>query len=86
MACFSWAGPRWNRADLHCRCSAPHDKDAALKLAECEKLVKRLNFEKAIAVEEAPSPSAGLDIAGMGKGQLFPRESQHRILITIGPM
>ncbi|KAF8428683.1 Metallo-dependent phosphatase-like protein [Tirmania nivea] len=44
---------------------APNDKDAALKLAECEKLVKRLNFEKAIEVEEVPSPSAGLDIAGM---------------------
>lgn len=50
-------------------CVAPNDKDAALKLAECERLVKRLNFEKAIAVEEAPSPSAGLDIAGMGKRQ-----------------
>lgn len=41
-----------------------------MKLAECEKLVRRLNFEKAIAVEDAPSPSAGLEIDKMGKDLL----------------
>lgn len=46
---------------------APNDKDAALKLAECEKLVKRINFEKAIEVDEPLSPSAGLEIDKMGK-------------------
>ena len=45
----------------------PNDKDAALKLAECEKLVKRINFEKAIEVDEPVSPSAGLEIDKMGK-------------------
>ncbi|KAL1957669.1 hypothetical protein VTO42DRAFT_5646 [Malbranchea cinnamomea] len=41
---------------------APHDRDAKLKLAECEKLVRRLEFEKAIEVAEPPSAFEGLDI------------------------
>lgn len=49
----------------------PNDKDAALKLAECEKLVKRINFEKAIEVDEPLSPSAGLEIDKMGKRSLL---------------
>lgn len=41
---------------------APADRDAKLKLAECEKFVRRQEFEKAIAVEEPPSAFEGLDI------------------------
>lgn len=41
---------------------APHDRDAKLKLAECEKLVRRVEFEKAIEVADAPSAFEGLDI------------------------
>ena len=44
---------------------APHDRDAKLKLAECEKLVRRIEFEKAIEVSEPPSAFEGLDIEGM---------------------
>lgn len=44
---------------------APNDRDAKLKLAECEKLVRRLEFEKAIEVAEPPSAFEGLDIDGM---------------------
>lgn len=41
---------------------APDDKDAKLKLAECEKLVRRVEFYKAIEVGDPPSAFAGLDI------------------------
>nr|KMM66995.1 serine/threonine protein phosphatase PP1-gamma catalytic subunit [Coccidioides posadasii RMSCC 3488] len=41
---------------------APNDRDAKLKLAECEKLVRRIEFEKAIEVAEPPSAFEGLDI------------------------
>lgn len=44
---------------------APDDRDARTKLLECEKLVRRLDFEKAIEVEDAPSPFEGLDIDAM---------------------
>ena len=44
---------------------APTDRDAKLKLAECEKLVRRLDFEKAIEVAEPPSAFEGLDIESM---------------------
>ena len=40
----------------------PHNKDAKLKLADCERLVKRVNFEKAIEITDAPSAFADLDI------------------------
>lgn len=40
----------------------PNNKDAKLKLAECEKLVKRIQFLKAIEVGDAPSAFADLDI------------------------
>ncbi|KAI5283508.1 hypothetical protein KEM55_001527, partial [Ascosphaera atra] len=42
---------------------APADKDAQLKLAECKKLVRRLDFEKAIEVPDAPSAFESLNIA-----------------------
>ncbi|RKF59364.1 Serine/threonine-protein phosphatase T [Erysiphe neolycopersici] len=44
---------------------APNDKDALLKLAECEKIVKRLAFLAAIEVEDEPSAAEGLDLDSM---------------------
>lgn len=41
---------------------APYDKDAKLKLAECEKIVRRVEFFRAIEVEDAPSAAEGLDL------------------------
>ena len=43
----------------------PNNKDAKLKLAECEKIVRRVEFLRAIEVEDAPSPFEGLDIDSM---------------------
>ncbi|KAL2786579.1 hypothetical protein BJX66DRAFT_328465 [Aspergillus keveii] len=40
----------------------PSNRDAKLKAAECEKLVRRLEFEKAIEVSDPPSAFEGLDI------------------------
>lgn len=40
----------------------PGNRDAKLKLAECEKLVRRLEFEKAIEVSDPPSAFESLDI------------------------
>ena len=44
---------------------APNDKDAKLKLAECEKIVRRVEFSRAIEVEDAPSAAEGLDLDSM---------------------
>ncbi|PGH01226.1 hypothetical protein AJ79_07998 [Helicocarpus griseus UAMH5409] len=44
---------------------APNDRDAKLKLAECEKLVRRIEFEKAIEVADPPSAFEGLGIENM---------------------
>jgi serine/threonine-protein phosphatase 5 len=44
---------------------APYDKDAKLKLAECEKIVRRVEFFRAIEVEDAPSAAEGLDLDSM---------------------
>lgn len=44
---------------------APNDRDAKLKLAECEKLVRRIEFEKAIEVSDPPSAFEGLNIDDM---------------------
>ena len=43
----------------------PSNKDAKLKLAECEKIVKRVEFFRAIEVGESPSAFEGLDIDSM---------------------
>lgn len=43
----------------------PSDKDAKLKLAEAEKLVRRAAFFSAIEVGEEPSAAEGLDIESM---------------------
>ncbi|KAI9826864.1 MAG: hypothetical protein M1832_005803 [Thelocarpon impressellum] len=40
----------------------PNDRDAKLKLAECEKIVRRVEFMKAIEVGDPPSASEGLDL------------------------
>lgn len=40
----------------------PNNRDARLKLTECDKLVRRLEFEKAIEVSDPPSAFEGLDI------------------------
>ncbi|KAH8821685.1 Metallo-dependent phosphatase-like protein [Xylogone sp. PMI_703] len=44
---------------------APNDKDAKLKLAECEKIVRRLEFFRAIEVGDEPSAAEGLDLDSM---------------------
>lgn len=44
---------------------APNDATAKLRMAECEKVVKRDAFLKAIEVEDAPSAAEGLDIDSM---------------------
>lgn len=43
----------------------PNNRDAKLKLADCEKLVRRLEFEKAIEVADPPSAFEELDIDSM---------------------
>lgn len=43
----------------------PNNKDAKVKLAECEKLVKRIAFYKAIELGDEPSAFADLDIDSM---------------------
>lgn len=40
----------------------PNNRDAKLKLAECEKIVKRIEFLHAIEITDAPSPFQGLEI------------------------
>ena len=42
----------WYPYDLQVTKARPNDKDARAKYQECNKIVKRLAFEKAIAVEE----------------------------------
>lgn len=44
---------------------APNDKDAKLKLAECEKIVRRAAFFSAIELEDEPSAAEGLDLDSM---------------------
>ncbi|XP_050532859.1 serine/threonine-protein phosphatase 5 [Daktulosphaira vitifoliae] len=43
----------------------PNDKDANQKYTECNKLVKRLAFEKAISVEDSKSVSEQIDLESM---------------------
>lgn len=44
---------------------APNDANAKLRMAECDKVVKRDAFLKAIEVEDAPSAAEGLDLESM---------------------
>jgi serine/threonine-protein phosphatase 5 len=43
----------------------PNDKDAKIKLAECEKIVKKVEFFRAIEVGDEPSAAEGLDLDSM---------------------
>lgn len=43
----------------------PNNRDAKLKLADCEKLVRRQGFEKAIEIGDPPSAFEELDIESM---------------------
>ncbi|KAB8078407.1 hypothetical protein BDV29DRAFT_187924 [Aspergillus leporis] len=43
----------------------PNNRDAKVKLADCEKLLRRLQFEKAIEVSDPPSAFEDLDIDSM---------------------
>lgn len=40
----------------------PGNKDAKLKLVECQKVVRQLDFYAAIEVSDAPSAAEGLDV------------------------
>lgn len=40
----------------------PNNKDARLKLAECQKIVRQLKFYAAIEVGDEPSAAEGLDV------------------------
>ncbi|KAF5848050.1 hypothetical protein GGP41_009277 [Bipolaris sorokiniana] len=44
---------------------APNDANAKLRMTECDKIVKRDAFLKAIEVEDAPSAAEGLDLEHM---------------------
>ena len=52
----------------------PGNKDAQMKLAECEKIVRRMQFEKAIESESPPSSWEGLspDDLGISPDDLIP--------------
>jgi serine/threonine-protein phosphatase 5 len=43
----------------------PNNKDAKLKLADCQKIVRQLNFFAAIDVGDEPSAAEGLDLDSM---------------------
>ena len=43
----------------------PHNQDAKLKLSECQKIIRRIEFLHAIEVADAPSPFEGFDIDGV---------------------
>ena len=47
-------------------CLAPNDKDARLKMNECEKLIRKIEFLKAIEQSDPPSAAEGLDLESMG--------------------
>lgn len=49
----------------------PTDKDAKLKLAECEKIVRRVEFLKAIEVADPPSAAEGLDLDSMAVDESY---------------
>ena len=44
----------------------PGNRDASAKLAECDKIVRRIQFEKAIETESPPSAWEGLDPEDLG--------------------
>lgn len=44
----------------------PGNRDALAKLTECEKIVRRIQFEKAIESESTPSAWEGIDLDDLG--------------------
>jgi len=44
----------------------PNNRDALAKLSECEKIVRRIQFEKAIESESPPSSWEGFDPEDLG--------------------
>lgn len=54
-------GPNWPRD-----CLVPGDKDARLKMQECEKIVREAQFLEAIGQSEPQSAAEGLDLDNMG--------------------
>lgn len=56
---------------------APNDKDAKLKLDECAKIVRRVEFEKAIEHNEMRRSVADtLDIDAMGRNNIHDNSAQ----------
>ncbi|PUU78793.1 Piwi domain-domain-containing protein [Tuber borchii] len=53
-------------------CLAPNGKDARLKMNECEKLIRKIEFLKAIEQSDPPSAAEGLDLDSMGVLELAP--------------
>ena len=53
----------------------PNDKDAKAKYTECNKVVRQIAFEKAIAVESSrKNPSQTIDLDTIGKfNPLYPQ-------------
>ncbi len=49
----------------------PSNKEAKVKLAECERLVKKINFLKAIEVADPPSAFEGLDLDSIEVDQTY---------------
>lgn len=50
----------------------PRDKDALTKYTECNKVVRQIAFEKAIAVESCQKkPSETIDLDSIGKFKLL---------------
>ena len=45
----------------------PSDKDAKMRYTECDKVVKRIAFERAIASDESKSIADQINIDTMGK-------------------
>jgi PPP5 TPR repeat region len=45
----------------------PNDKDAKLKMNECEKLVRKIEFLAAIEEGDPPSAAEGLDLSAISK-------------------
>lgn len=51
---------------------SPNDKDARLKYTECSKIVRKIAFEKAIAVDETKKNIAdSINLDAMSKNNIF---------------
>jgi len=62
--------------------ACPNDKDAAMKYEECKKIVTRIRFEKAIAVDEsAKSVVNQIDLNAMSKFLLIFFRSKYTLIL-----